>query len=332
MYTNMDLFKSSYIYTFYKRNIANIEDHDTILSHSLKLVTSFFRDVWDDARRRESRRKISRRFSRLRSFSPSSSLSRLDTARLLRSSVNLVRGSCSKQVWPSLNAESPCQPAVKEEENRKRWGRFSRWWPVDAVDRPPRQDRNICDFGRERRLVYFNGPEREREETRAWVLERDGKKREREGDKDRLFCARSLFRGGEREREIEGEGDDRRRRRRDNLFADPCSTVSVCENYFSSYSFSFALSRFFLFSSFFFLLRFDNPLDSVIVVATQIRSREKTSNGEFQFDVRVSFRGFDLRSIEERKDYISTKDFSSQWKSRLLRAKSWFLKFGVFII
>lgn len=190
-----------YIYTFYKRNIANIEDHDTILSHSLKLVTSFFRDVWDDARRRESRRKISRRFSRLRSFSPSSSLSRLDTARLLRSSVNLVRGSCSKQVWPSLNAESPCQPAVKEEENRKRWGRFSRWWPVDAVDRPPRQDRNICDFGRERRLVYFNGPEREREETRAWVLERDGKKREREGDKDRLFCARSLFRGGERERD-----------------------------------------------------------------------------------------------------------------------------------
>ena len=106
----------------------------------------------------------------------------------------------------------------------------------------------------------------------------------------------------------------RRRRRRDNLFADPCSTVSVCENYFSSYSFSFAL---FLFSSFFFLLRFDNPLDSVIVVATQIRSREKTSNGEFQFDVRVSFRGFDLRSIEERKDYISTKDFSSQWKSWL---------------
>lgn len=165
--------------------------------------------------------------------------------------------------------------------------------------------------GKEGLSILTGRRERERRRERECWSETVKRGREK-GIKTDSF-ALVLYFEEEREREIEGEGDDRmrRRRRRDNLFADPCSTVSVCENYFSSYSFSFALSRFFLFSSFFFLLRFDNPLDSVIVVATQIRSREKTSNGEFQFDVRVSFRGFDLRSIEERKD-ISTKDFSSQ--------------------
>lgn len=76
------------------------------------------------------------------------------------------------------------------------------WWAVRW------QDRNICDFGRERRLVYFNGSERgdkRRDETR--VLERDGRKRgETERDKGIKTDSFALVLYFEEEREGEGEG------------------------------------------------------------------------------------------------------------------------------
>lgn len=75
------------------------------------------------------------------------------------------------------------------------------WWAVRW------QDRNICDFGRERRLVYFNGSERgdkRRDETR--VLERDGRKRgETERDKGIKTDSFALVLYFEEEREGEGE-------------------------------------------------------------------------------------------------------------------------------
>ena len=167
------------------------------------------------------------------------------------------------------------------------------------MDRPlARSPGNICDFGRERRLVYFNGSERgthththtyvhtyyryteASKSLRDRVRRRRYKERSRQRGKEarglteerdkrllayrqNLSYARSLFRRAETQGRDDEEKEEEEERgeetRRHNLFADPCSTVSVCDtddqkNYFSSSSFSEPVP--------------DNTMDIAFVVAT----------------------------------------------------------------